>query len=78
MKNPFHKHHDNSNKLIAGLALGAIFAGAITYLYIKRKADIEAEAARLKEHAQDYLKEKRQKMKKHKSDVDDLEDIIHA
>ena len=75
MKNPFKKH-DNSNKLLAGLALGAIFAGAITYLYIKRKGDIEAAAAELKEHAQDYLKDKEKKAKKLKSDVSELADIV--
>ena len=76
MKNPFHKE-DNSNILIAGLALGAIFAGAITYLYIKRKADIEAAAAELKEHAQDYLKKKEKQAKKIKTDVSELANIIH-
>ena len=76
MKNPFKKH-DNSNLLIAGLALGAIFTGAITYIYIKRKADIDAAAAELKEHAQDYLKKKEKQLKKHKSDVADLADIVH-
>ena len=75
MKNPFHKE-DNSFKLIAGLALGAVFAGAITYLYIKRKADIEDTAAELKEHAQDYLKKKDKFAKKVKSDVSDLADLI--
>ncbi|RWY47136.1 hypothetical protein [Mucilaginibacter gilvus] len=75
MKNPFKKQ-DNSNILIAGLALGAIFAGAITYLYIKRKADIDAAAAELKAHAQDYLKNKGAQMKKHKSDISELADIV--
>gem|GEM_PF-2602348 len=77
MKNPF-KEHDNSNKLIAGLALGAIFAGAIVYLYIKRKADIDAEAAELKEHAQDYLKKKGKQAKKLKTDVSELAEIAHS
>ncbi|GGH16292.1 hypothetical protein [Mucilaginibacter phyllosphaerae] len=75
MKNPFKKH-DNSNKLVAGLTLGAIFAGAIVYLYTKRKADIDAAAAELKEHAQDYLKEKGKQAKKIKSTVSDLADIV--
>ncbi|TSD63970.1 hypothetical protein FFF34_015520 [Inquilinus sp. KBS0705] len=74
MKNIFKKQH-SSNKLVAGLALGAIFAGAITYLYIKRKNDIEAAAAELKEHAQDYLKKKEKKAKKLKTDVSELADI---
>ncbi|MBD1395526.1 hypothetical protein [Mucilaginibacter glaciei] len=76
MKNPFQQE-DNSFKLVAGLALGAIFAGAITYLYIKRKADIDDAAAELKEHAQDYLKDKEKHIKKIKTDVNDLAGIIH-
>jgi hypothetical protein len=68
MKNPFKKHN-NSGKLLAGLALGAAFAGAIVYLYIKRKTDIDAAAAELKENAKNYLKEKRKKAKKLKADV---------
>lgn len=76
MKNPFHKE-DNSKLLLAGLALGAMFAGAITYLYIKKKADIDAEAAELKEHAQDYLKRKEKKVKKLKTDVSDLASHLH-
>lgn len=76
MKNPFQKE-ENSNGLLAGLALGAIFAGAITYLYIKRKADVEAAAAELKEHAQDYLKEKEKHLKKAKTDVSELAHLIH-
>jgi len=75
MKNPFKKQ-DNSNILIAGLALGAIFAGAITWLYIKRKADIDAAAAELHDHAQDYLKKKGKQAKKLKTDVSDLADIV--
>ncbi|MBB5396449.1 MULTISPECIES: hypothetical protein [unclassified Mucilaginibacter] len=76
MKNPFKKHDSSSGKLVAGLALGAIFAGAIVYLYIKRKADIEAEAAELKEHAQDYLKEKHKGAKKLKTDVSELANVV--
>ncbi|MCQ6961148.1 hypothetical protein [Mucilaginibacter aquariorum] len=76
MKNPFKKH-DSSNKLVAGLALGAIFAGAIVYLYIKRKADIDTAATELKDRAKDYLKEKRKQAKKAKTDVSELADIIH-
>ena len=76
MKNPFKKH-DSNTKLVAGLALGAIFAGAIVYLYIKRKADIDEAAAELKDHAKDYLKEKRKQAKKAKTDVSELADIIH-
>ncbi|MEB0263234.1 MULTISPECIES: hypothetical protein [unclassified Mucilaginibacter] len=57
MKNPFKKK-DNSGVLIAGLAIGAMFAGAITYLYIHKKGEIHAAADELKEHAKNYLKKK--------------------
>ncbi|MES2064242.1 MAG: hypothetical protein V4456_20135 [Bacteroidota bacterium] len=76
MKNPFKKH-DNSGKLVAGLALGAAFAGAIVYLYIKRKADIDAAATELKKHAKDYLKDKRKDAKKLKTEVSELASVIH-
>ena len=75
MKNPF-KRHNNSGKLVAGLALGAAFAGAIVYLYIKRKADIDAAAADLKKHAQDYLKGKRKQVKKLRTGARKLASVV--
>ncbi|MFD0763298.1 hypothetical protein ACFQZI_00435 [Mucilaginibacter lutimaris] len=69
MKNPFKKK-DNSGILIAGLAIGAMFAGAITYLYIRKQNEIRAAADKLKEHAQDYLKKKAKK--KLKTDLNEL------
>jgi orotate phosphoribosyltransferase len=74
MKNPL-KQDDNSGILIAGLAIGAIAAAAITYLYLKRSAELKAAAQELKAHAKDYLKVKSGRKKKHKSDVDELEPI---
>ncbi|TWR30460.1 hypothetical protein FPZ43_05830 [Mucilaginibacter pallidiroseus] len=71
MKNPF-KHKDNSGILISGLLIGAMFAGAITYLFIKKRSEIEEAADELKSHAQDYLKKKEAKLKKHKSDIEDI------
>lgn len=71
MKNLFN-HEDNSGKLIGGLLIGAMFAGAITYLYIKKKQELQAAADELKEHAQDYLKKKDHKKKKLKTDLDEL------
>lgn len=76
MKNPFKKH-DNSKLLVAGLTLGAIFAGAITYLYIKRKADVDAAAAELKAHAKDYLKRQEKKARKLKTNVSELAGIVN-
>jgi hypothetical protein len=78
MKNPF-KQEDNHSFLIPGLLIGAMFAGAITYLYIKKKSELQEAADKLKSHAKDYLKKKAGKLKKHKSDVEDLEGIVgHA
>ncbi|MBL4675838.1 MAG: hypothetical protein JKY70_06490 [Mucilaginibacter sp.] len=71
MKNPF-KQEDSNSFLIPGLLIGAMFAGAITYLYIKKKSDLIAEANELKAHAKDYLKKKEGKLKKHKSDIDEI------
>lgn len=69
MKNPFQKE-DNSGVLIAGLAIGAMFAGAITYLYIRKKAEIREATDNLKEHAKDYLKKKVKK--KLRTEIKDL------
>lgn len=69
MKNPFKKN-DNSGLLVAGLAIGAMFAGAITYLYIRKQNEIRAAAYELKEHAQDYLKKKAKK--KLRTEIKDL------
>jgi len=71
MKNPFQKEDSNTG-LFAGLAMGAIAAGGIAYLYFKRKKEMAAIEAFKKEHAADYLKEKAPRPKKHKSDVDEL------
>jgi uncharacterized membrane protein YgaE (UPF0421/DUF939 family) len=74
MKNPFAKE-DNSGILISGLLIGAMFAGAITYLFIKKKSDLKDAADEVKSHAKDYLKKKEAKLKKHKSDIGDLNEI---
>ncbi|QXV67186.1 hypothetical protein FPZ42_01150 [Mucilaginibacter achroorhodeus] len=71
MKNPFKKE-DNHGILISGLLIGAMFAGAITYLYIKKKSELQEAGEDIKEHAKDYLKKKAGKLKKHKSDISDL------
>jgi len=73
MKNPFKKE-DNSSAL-AGIAIGAMVAGAITYLYLKKQAAAKAAAQEIKEHATDYLKPKPLK-KKQTTDVHELEKIV--
>jgi len=74
MKNPFKKE-DNSSILISGLLIGAMFAGALTYLYIRKKSEIKEAADELKEHAQDYLEKKAKKLKKQKTDLHDLHEL---
>ncbi|HEK22020.1 MULTISPECIES: hypothetical protein [unclassified Mucilaginibacter] len=75
MKNPF-KQEENHGILISGLLIGAMFAGAITYLYIRKKSDLKEAADELKSHAKDYLKKKEGKLKKHKRDIEELGGIV--
>jgi uncharacterized protein HemX len=67
---------DRSTIWIGAAVAGALAAGAGIWFYLqgKRAAAQEATAA---EHAQDYLKEKRKKLKKHKTDVHELAEIVH-
>ena len=55
MKNPFQKE-DNTGALIAYIAIGALAAGAVTYLYLKKRSALKTAAKAGKEHALDYLK----------------------
>ncbi|WCT14898.1 hypothetical protein [Mucilaginibacter jinjuensis] len=70
MKNPFKKE-DNNSALIAFVAIGAIAAGAITYLYLKKRSALKAATNEVKEHATDYLKPHHLK-KKRTTDLHDL------
>lgn len=80
MKNPFDKEDDKSLVIIA-VSVGAILAGAIAYLYAKRTgfsfnkkiAEVTEEG---KEHATDYLKKKTPHLKKKKTDLHEIEDIV--
>lgn len=77
MKNPFHKEN-NTGLIVGAIVAGALAAGAGIWFYLRGKRAAEAEAYRL-EHAQDYLKKKFKKKKKHKTDVNELEGIVqHA
>ncbi|RCH56349.1 hypothetical protein DJ568_00365 [Mucilaginibacter hurinus] len=76
MKNPFKKHDKNTSLLIAGIIGGAAAAGAITYLIFNHRRELADAAAAAKEQATAYLKEKEGHLKKHKSDIGDLKDII--
>ena len=74
MKNLFKKDHSGSS-LIAYAALGAIAAGAITYLYLKRKASLKFIEQQTTAHAGDYLKRGHSK-KRRTTDVHDLGKIV--
>jgi hypothetical protein len=74
MKNPFKKEDSNA-ALVALIAIGAIAAGAITYLYLKRKSIVKRRKDEAKEHAGDYLKPHNRK-KKRTTDVHELEQIV--
>lgn len=75
MKSPFKKDKSNS-LLIAGIAGGAIAAGIITALIIRHRHELAEAAAEVKEHAMDYLEKQKSKLKQHKSDVNDLTDVV--
>ena len=74
MNNPFKKD-DSPGALIAYVALGAIAAGAITYLYLKRKAALKYIEQQRKEYAGDYLKRDHH-IKRRTTDVHDLGKIV--
>ena len=75
MKNPFIKEDSNAG-LLTGLIIGAITAGGLAYLYYAKKKELAEAAAYAKEHATDYLKDKVHRIKKHKTDLHDLQSII--
>jgi hypothetical protein len=75
MKNPFNKE-DHSSLITGAIVAGALAAAAAgIWFYLRGKRAAEAEAYR-HEHVQDYLK-KKQKKKKHKTDLNHLEDLVH-
>ena len=75
MKNPFIKEDDESTVLIIGVAIGAIAVGALTFIYLSRKAQLKAAAEELKAHAKDYLEKKAPKKHKLKTDIHELQNI---
>jgi uncharacterized protein HemX len=74
MKNPFNKE-DHSGLIIGAIVAGALAAGAGFWFYLQGKR--AAEQAYRHEHAQDYLKAKEKKKKKHKTDVSELAAVVH-
>ncbi|WP_345952400.1 YtxH domain-containing protein [Mucilaginibacter sp. PAMB04168] len=80
MKNLFVKENDNS-LVIAAVAVGAIAAGAIAYLYatkkgysFRKKLSNVAEGA--KDHSTDYLEKKNTKRKRKTTDLHEIEQIV--
>ena len=82
MKNPLVKEDDTSLVIVA-VAVGAILAGAISYLYAtktgfsfrKKVADVAEEG---KEHATDYLEKKNHHLKKKKTGLHEIEEIVNG
>jgi hypothetical protein len=75
MKNPFIKEN-NTGLWIAAAVGSAIAAAAGIWFYQRGKRAAELEAYR-REHAQDYLENKKHQMKKHKTDLHELGDLVH-
>jgi hypothetical protein len=69
MKNPFIKE-SNSGLWIAAAVTGVLTAGAMAWLYLKRRATAPAE----EEHVPDYLQPAPAKHKK--TDINDLHTIV--
>ncbi|SDF29680.1 hypothetical protein SAMN05216464_115150 [Mucilaginibacter pineti] len=74
MKSPFKKD-SQAGLIIGAIVAGTLAAGAGIWFYLRGKRAAEAEAYRL-EHAQDYLKKKEKKKKKHKTGLNELEAIV--
>lgn len=75
MKNPF-KQQDHTALWIGATIAGVLAATAGIWFYLHGKRAAEDEAYR-HEHAQDYLKDrKKNKQKKHKTDLHQLEGIV--
>ncbi|WP_040625728.1 hypothetical protein [Mucilaginibacter paludis] len=74
MKNPFVTQNHNT-ALVATLAISTAALGGLTYWFIRRRQEIAAAAAELKEHASDYLKP--HPKKKLRADKHDLESLVN-
>jgi membrane protein DedA with SNARE-associated domain len=82
MKNPFVKE-DDSSLVIVAVAVGAILAGAIAYLYTQKNGNpfvnkVADVAEEVNEHATDYLKKKSHHLKKKTTDLHEIEDIVRG
>jgi hypothetical protein len=75
MKNPFIKDDNTLSWIAAGV--GSVVAAGAGVWYYLRSRRLAAEEAYRHEHAQDYLQEKHPMMKKHKTDVSELGDLVH-
>ena len=79
MKNPFIKEEPDTGLLLGGSAIGLIGAGIVAWIFYLQYAAGKQAAADLAQyqhdHAADYLKPK--PLKKHKSDIHELESLAH-
>jgi gas vesicle protein len=80
MKNSFQKEDSNS-LIIVAVAIGAIAAGAITYLFATKKGftfrkKLTSDAEEGHEKATQYLQKKARKLKKKTTDFHEIEEIV--
>ncbi|SCW87271.1 MULTISPECIES: hypothetical protein [unclassified Mucilaginibacter] len=75
MKNLFAQKNNTGLWITAGIT-GVLAAGAGIWFYFRGKKSDET-AGSQQEHVQDYLEAKHPKKKKHKTDVDELADLVH-
>jgi len=76
MKNLFIKENNNLSWIAAG-AVGIAAAGAGIWYYIKDRRAAQQAADYAHEHAGDYLEAKHPHKRKQRTDVHDLENIVH-
>lgn len=75
MKNPFKKDKNNG-LLIAGIIGGAVAAGIVTALILRHKDELKAIAEEARENTTDYLAKKEHHLKKKRTDLGDLTEIV--
>ena len=76
MKNPFIKENHTLSWIAAGAA-GIATVGTGIWYYIKQRREAQLAAAYAHEHAGDYLEAKHPHKRKQRTDVHELENIVH-
>jgi len=81
MKNPFVKE-SHTGSVIAVVAIGAIAAGAIAYLYVTKQGFAFrkklSSTVKEKKSTQDYLEKKTHQLKKKTTDLHEIQDIVKS